>query len=144
MAKAEELFLKLDQNSDGYISQEEFISIIKRDHNLLNILQKTTWNPSNLKIYQPCKIFNLNIRGWLILHRENIHKNLQILQHSHSNKALKFSGRKLESFRRDVTISKSSSVNFLSGFHQIMKKLIRLKDCITMGLNLIQKINIQI
>ena len=44
MTKAEELFLKLDQNSDGYISQEEFISIIKRDHNLLNILQKTTWN----------------------------------------------------------------------------------------------------
>jgi len=42
MTKAEELFLKLDQNSDGYISQEEFISIIKRDHNLLNILQKTT------------------------------------------------------------------------------------------------------
>ena len=43
MTKAEERFLKLDQNSDGYISQEEFISIIKRDHNLLNILQKTTW-----------------------------------------------------------------------------------------------------
>ena len=41
MSKAEELFLKLDQNSDGYISQEEFITIIKRDHNLLNVLQKT-------------------------------------------------------------------------------------------------------
>ena len=43
MSKAEELFLKLDQNSDGYISQEEFITIIKRDHNLLNVLQKTAW-----------------------------------------------------------------------------------------------------
>ena len=63
MTKAEELFLKLDQNSDGYISQEEFISIIKRDHNLLNILQKTTWNASNLKIYQPWTNFNLNIQG---------------------------------------------------------------------------------
>ena len=41
MSKAEELFLKLDQNSDGYISQEEFITIIKKDHDLLNILQKT-------------------------------------------------------------------------------------------------------
>ena len=43
MSKAEELFLKLDQNSDGYISQEEFITIIKQDHNLLNVLQKTAW-----------------------------------------------------------------------------------------------------
>ena len=43
ISKAEELFLKLDQNSDGYISQEEFITIIKQDHNLLNVLQKNAW-----------------------------------------------------------------------------------------------------
>ena len=39
--KAEELFKKLDENSDGEISKEEFINIIKRDHKLLNILEKT-------------------------------------------------------------------------------------------------------
>lgn len=39
--KAEELFRKLDENSDGEISQEEFINIIKQDHQLLNILEKT-------------------------------------------------------------------------------------------------------
>ena len=38
--KAEELFNRLDLNSDGSISQEEFITIIKQDHNLLNVLQK--------------------------------------------------------------------------------------------------------
>ena len=48
MSKAEELFLKLDQNSDGYISQEEFITIVKQDHNLLNILQ----NKSYEKLFQ--------------------------------------------------------------------------------------------
>ena len=37
--KAEELFQKLDQNSDGSISQEEFINLIKQDHDLLNVLQ---------------------------------------------------------------------------------------------------------
>jgi len=40
-SKAEELFKKLDENSDGEISQEEFINIIKQDHQLLNILEKT-------------------------------------------------------------------------------------------------------
>ena len=39
--KAEELFKKLDENSDGKISKEEFINIIKQDHKLLNILEKT-------------------------------------------------------------------------------------------------------
>ena len=43
MSKAEELFLKLDQNSDGSISQEEFVNIIKQDHHLLNVLQNTAW-----------------------------------------------------------------------------------------------------
>ena len=37
--KAHELFSKLDQNSDGFVSQEEFIAIIKQDKSLLNILQ---------------------------------------------------------------------------------------------------------
>ena len=41
MSKAEELFKKLDQNSDGSISQEEFITIIKQDQDLLNVLQNT-------------------------------------------------------------------------------------------------------
>ena len=41
MSKAEELFKKLDQNSDGSISQEEFITIIKEDQDLLNVLQNT-------------------------------------------------------------------------------------------------------
>ena len=39
-SKAEELFSRLDENSDGEISQEEFINIIKKDHELLNVLQK--------------------------------------------------------------------------------------------------------
>ena len=39
--KAEELFKKLDENCDGEISKEEFINIIKQDHKLLNILEKT-------------------------------------------------------------------------------------------------------
>ena len=38
-SKAEELFSKLDENSDGEISQEEFINIIKQDRELLNVLQ---------------------------------------------------------------------------------------------------------
>ena len=37
--KAHELFSKMDQNSDGFVSQEEFIAIIKQDKSLLNILQ---------------------------------------------------------------------------------------------------------
>ena len=44
MFNAEELFNKLDQNSDGSISQEDFISIIKQDQDLLNVLQNTAWN----------------------------------------------------------------------------------------------------
>merc|ERR1719266_1918775 len=39
--KAEELFKKLGQNADGSISQEEFITIIKHDNSLLNVLQNT-------------------------------------------------------------------------------------------------------
>ena len=39
-SKGEELLKKLDENSDGEISQEEFINIIKKDHKLLNVLQK--------------------------------------------------------------------------------------------------------
>ena len=39
--KAEELFNRLDLNSDGSISQEEFITIIKQDQDLLNVLQNT-------------------------------------------------------------------------------------------------------
>ena len=38
MHKVDELFAKLDQNSDGTISQEEFINIIKQDNDLLNVL----------------------------------------------------------------------------------------------------------
>ena len=38
--KAEELFNRLDLNCDGSISQDEFITIIKQDHNLLNVLQR--------------------------------------------------------------------------------------------------------
>ena len=44
MTKAEELFQKLDQNSDGSITQEEFIAIVKQDQDLLNVLQNTAWN----------------------------------------------------------------------------------------------------
>jgi Ca2+-binding EF-hand superfamily protein len=39
-SKADELFSKLDENSDGEISQEEFINIIKQNRELLNFLQK--------------------------------------------------------------------------------------------------------
>ena len=41
-SKAEELFKKLDENSDGEISQQEFINIIKEDHKLLNVLHKSS------------------------------------------------------------------------------------------------------
>ena len=41
-SKADELFRKLDINSDGEISQEEFINIIMQDHKLLNVLNKKT------------------------------------------------------------------------------------------------------
>ena len=41
-SKADELFNKLDINSDGQISQEEFIDIIMKDHKLLNVLSKKT------------------------------------------------------------------------------------------------------
>ena len=37
--RAEELFSKMDQNSDGLISQDEFISIMKQDETLLSLLQ---------------------------------------------------------------------------------------------------------
>jgi len=37
--KAQELFGKMDQNSDGMVSQEEFIAVCKQDSELLNILQ---------------------------------------------------------------------------------------------------------
>ena len=39
VGKAEELFKKMDQNSDGHVSQDEFIAIIKQDESLLSILQ---------------------------------------------------------------------------------------------------------
>ena len=41
-SKADELFNKLDENSDGEISQQEFINIIKQDRELLNVLHKTS------------------------------------------------------------------------------------------------------
>ena len=37
--KAHELFLKLDQNSDGYISPKEFVAIVRKDESILKILQ---------------------------------------------------------------------------------------------------------
>ena len=37
--KAQELFDKMDQNSDGLVSQEEFVEVCSRDQDLLNILQ---------------------------------------------------------------------------------------------------------
>ena len=37
--KARELFNKMDKNRDGFISQEEFIEVIRGDKNLLNILE---------------------------------------------------------------------------------------------------------
>jgi Ca2+-binding EF-hand superfamily protein len=39
LGKSHELFSKMDQNSDGFVSQDEFIAIIKQDKSLLNILQ---------------------------------------------------------------------------------------------------------
>merc|ERR1719228_1920568 len=36
--KAEELFSKMDQNSDGLVSQDEFLTIMKQDESLLRIL----------------------------------------------------------------------------------------------------------
>ena len=50
MSKAEELFKKLDQNSDGSISQEEFITIIKQDQDLLNVLQNTAWKLEKIMV----------------------------------------------------------------------------------------------
>ena len=37
--RAQELFSKMDQNSDGLISQDEFITIMKQDETLLSLLQ---------------------------------------------------------------------------------------------------------
>ena len=39
MGKTQELFSKLDANSDGSISQEEFVAVIKKDESLLDVLQ---------------------------------------------------------------------------------------------------------
>ena len=39
MGKTQELFSKLDANSDGSISQEEFVAVIKQDKSLLDVLQ---------------------------------------------------------------------------------------------------------
>ena len=39
MAKAQELFSKMDQNSDGLVSQEEFIAVCSKDDAFLKILQ---------------------------------------------------------------------------------------------------------
>jgi len=38
LGKSQELFTKLDQNSDGLVSQEEFVAIIKKDKSLLDVL----------------------------------------------------------------------------------------------------------
>jgi len=38
--RAEELFSKMDQNSDGTVSQDQFIAVCKQDKDLLNILTK--------------------------------------------------------------------------------------------------------
>ena len=37
--KAQELFSKMDQNSDGLVSQDEFVTIMKQDKSLLGLLQ---------------------------------------------------------------------------------------------------------
>eukprot|EP00092_Neocalanus_flemingeri_P022815 GFUD01024739.1.p2 GENE.GFUD01024739.1~~GFUD01024739.1.p2 ORF type:complete len:143 (+),score=43.80 GFUD01024739.1:52-480(+) len=37
--KAQELFDKMDQNSDGLVSQDEFVEVCSKDQDLLNILQ---------------------------------------------------------------------------------------------------------
>merc|ERR1711994_223646 len=39
MSKAQELFSKMDQNSDGLVSQEEFIAVCSKDSDFLRILQ---------------------------------------------------------------------------------------------------------
>ena len=39
LGKTQELFSKLDANSDGSISQEEFVAVIKKDKSLLDVLQ---------------------------------------------------------------------------------------------------------
>eukprot|EP00091_Calanus_sinicus_P013833 TRINITY_DN30725_c0_g1_i1.p1 TRINITY_DN30725_c0_g1~~TRINITY_DN30725_c0_g1_i1.p1 ORF type:complete len:182 (-),score=62.30 TRINITY_DN30725_c0_g1_i1:77-622(-) len=39
LGRAQELFSKMDQNSDGSISQEEFVAIVRKDKSLLNLLQ---------------------------------------------------------------------------------------------------------
>ena len=39
LGRAQELFSKMDQNSDGFISQEEFVAIVRKDKSLLNLLQ---------------------------------------------------------------------------------------------------------
>ena len=39
MSKAQELFSKMDQNSDGHVSQEEFIAVCSKDSDFLRILQ---------------------------------------------------------------------------------------------------------
>ena len=36
--KARELFNKMDKNRDGFVSQEEFMEVIRGDKNLLNIV----------------------------------------------------------------------------------------------------------
>ena len=36
--KARELFNKMDMNKDGFVSQEEFMEVIRGDKNLLNIV----------------------------------------------------------------------------------------------------------
>ena len=39
IGKTQELFSKLDANSDGSISKEEFVAVIKQDKSLLDVLQ---------------------------------------------------------------------------------------------------------
>ena len=41
--KAEELFAKMDKNSDGMVSQDEFIAIIQQDKSLLGVLEGKAW-----------------------------------------------------------------------------------------------------
>ena len=37
--KAQELFRKMDENSDGLVSQEEFIAVCSKDEDFLRVLQ---------------------------------------------------------------------------------------------------------
>ena len=39
VSKAQELFSKMDQKSDGLVSQEEFINVCSKDDSFLRILQ---------------------------------------------------------------------------------------------------------